>query len=369
MKLLMILAIPMVVCLANYFIFHNKVHWKELLMQTLSIVILISAVAFGFSGSKKKDSEIINGHVTSKERVRISCQHGYPCNPHDCMCDEKGNCMTCWDTCYTHSYDIAWNVHATLGMYQSSFRVNTIDSQGLQEPPRWTQFKKGDFHMKNHDYDNYVKANADTIYKTRGYADRFAKFIPPYPSSPSDYYTVLDRVMQVGTKLPDIREWNYSLTKLNSELGPLKQCNVLMIMTSGQPSEYYQAIEEAWLGGKKNDIVVMIDSDPDGKINWTNTLSWAKNDIFRVKMRDDIMTIGKLDRDSIFLAMQDNIGKLFVRKRMREFKYLDSAIILTDKEFKWLLIAALLLSIAISAFVSLNSFDADSENRNRRFRI
>ncbi len=128
-------------------------------------------------------------------------------------------------------------------------------------------------------------------------------------------------------------------------------------MTSGQPEEYYYGVKEAWLGGKKNDVIVMVDVAPDGHINWTNTLSWAKNDIVRVKLRDDIMAIGKMDRELVLKVVREDISDLFIRKRMREFEYLNSAIILSDAEFWWMLIGALVLSIGVSIFVDMNDFN------------
>ena len=139
-----------------------------------------------------------------------------------------------------------------------------------------------------------------------------------------------------------------------------------MIVTTGQPEDYYYGVKEAWIGGKKNDIVVMIDVAADGHINWTNTLSWAKNDIVRVKLRDDIMAINKMDRVAVLKVMHDDIEQYFVRKRMREFEYLNSAIILSDTEFWWMLVGALLLSIVISIFVDMNDFGNNSGyGRNR----
>lgn len=347
------------VALGNYLFFNKKVVWQEVALQIGGIVLLMAAIVFGCSAGKKWDTEILNGHVVSKARHEVSCRHSYPCHCYTYECGDSKNPSTCThcDTCYEHDFDVDWDVEATTGMTQEEFSVNTIDSQGLQEPPRWTQFKAGDPFMDTKSYQNYVKANADTIYKTHGYQDRFAKAIPGYPISIGDYHTKLDRFLQVGVNMPDATSWSRDLTDLNCELGPKKQTNIIMLVTSGQPEEYYYGVKEAWIGGKKNDVIVMIDVATDGHINWTNTLSWAKNDIVRVKLRDDILAIGKMDRVLILRFMHDDIEQLFVRKRMREFEYLNSAIILSDAEFWWMLIGAFLLSIGISVFVDMNDFD------------
>jgi len=359
MEFLYIIIPAILVAIGNYLIFQKKLIWQEVLGQVAGILAIMAMVVFGCSAGKKHDTEILNGHVINKARHEVSCRHSYKCNCYNTTsCDSKGHCTTTehCSTCYEHSYDVDWDVYATTGMTQDEFSVDTIDRQGLQEPPRWTAFKGGDPFMENISYDNYVKANADTIYKSHGNADQFKALIPAYPEGVSDYHTHLDRMIMVGASLPDLADWNRDLTTLNCSIGPVKQCNIIMVVTQGQPESYYYGLSEAWLGGKKNDIIVMVDLNPDGTIQWTNTISWAKNDIMRVKLRDDILAVGKMDRVAVMGILNNNISQHFIRKRMREFKYLDSAIILTNTEFWWMLVGALVLSIAISVFIDMNDF-------------
>ena len=95
MQLLLILGIPVAIALINFLIFNKKVPLAAMGLQVLGICVLMGGIAFGCSASKKHDTEIVNGHVTSKTRNEVSCRHGYPCNPHPCMCDDKGNDPDC----------------------------------------------------------------------------------------------------------------------------------------------------------------------------------------------------------------------------------------------------------------------------------
>ncbi len=346
MLFLYIIAIPIIVTTISFFIFHGKINIKEMLCQLAVILIIMASLVFGFSASKKHDTEVLNGYVTGKTTDKVHCRHAYPCRCRTYKCG-KSLCTHC-DVCYMHNYDLDWNIHANYGMANTYFSINTIDLQGLKEPPRWTQFRVGDPYIRTHSYDNYVKANPDTIYKMRGYKEKFKGTLPEYPLSIYDYNTVLNRVLVIGdVKVPDIKEWNDELTKLNSVIGPQKQVNVLIILTSKMPEDYYWAIQENWIGGKKNDLIVFIDST-DGKINWVNAMAWAKYDILRVKLRDDILAIGKMDRISILNTINQDTLKHFKRVSMKEFKYLDKAIILTDSEFKWMFVIAILMSVALS---------------------
>lgn len=358
MLFLYIVAIPILIACINFLIFRRKVNMAEFFMQIGGICLIMAITVFGCSASKKSDTEVLNGIVTSKARHEVSCRHSYPCHCYTYECGSSKSPMTCThcDTCYEHDYDVDWDVAANCGMSNNQFSVSTIDSQGLQEPPRWTKFAVGDPYATTHGYDNYVKANSDTIIKTHGYQEKFQNFIPAYPMSISDYYTRLDRVLTIGSAasmVKDIAAWNVDVTNINKTLGPKKQCNVIVIFTPSLSEDYFYALKEAWIGGKKNDVVVIIDINKDGAIDWSNTIAWAKEDIMRIKLRDDIMTIGKIDRPAIIKAINDDVNKYFKRKSMKEYKYLDKAIILTDNEFMWFCIIAILLSIGISVFVDM----------------
>lgn len=361
------LAIPVIlIALINYLFFRKRVTLIELGCQIGAILLLMVICVFGCSAGKKSDTEILNGHVTNKARNQVHCRHSYECPPcwYTEHCSGSGKDRHCWktkhcSTCYRHPFDIDWDVYATYGMGSTDFRVDTLDSQGLQEPPRWTQFQVGDPYLRTHSYDNYVKADAATVIKAQGIKEKYKSFLPNYPTQIGDYYTILNRALPIGNvTVPELDKWNKELTALNATIGPKKQCNIIILFTPALSDEYFHAVKEHWIGGKKNDIIVFLDVNPDGMIRWTNVLSWAKNDIFRVKLRDDIKDIGKIsDRAAILTAINTNVEKYFFRKSMKEYKYLDKAIILTDNEFYWLLGIAIFLAIAISVVVNLVDFE------------
>lgn len=362
MLFLYIIAVPIIIALGNFLIFKKRVTFIEVLCQIGGILLLMAALTFGCSAGKKADTEVLNGTVTSKARHEVGCRHSYRCHCYTYSCGTAKNPSTCehCDTCYEHSYDVDWDVYANYGLSATDFSVDTIDRQGLQEPPRWTQFQVGDPYMTTHGYDNYVKANADTLYKTHGYQQKYKSFLPAYPMSIVDYHTKLDRVLAIGaasSAVPDLAAWNTDITNLNKVIGPHKQCNIIVIFTPSLSEEYYYALKESWIGGKKNDIVVIVDLALDGTILWSNTLSWAKEDIMRVKLRDDIMAIGKVNREAMVKVISEDVDKYFRRKSMKEYKYLDKAIILNDSEFMWLFIFAIILSIGISVLVDMVDFE------------
>jgi hypothetical protein len=370
MLFLYIVAPAILISLLNFLFFRKRVTVKELAFQVGGIMLVMTITVFGCSAGKQSDTQVINGHVTDKKREEVHCRHSYECPP--CWetehCSGSGSSRHCWttrhcSTCYEHKFDVDWNVFYTWGMGSDDFRVATIDRQGLQEPPRWTQFKPGDPNMHMSNYVNYVKGNSATIIRQQGFKERYKSFLPTYPTAISDYDTILDRALPIGNvSIPELAQWNKDLTALNAAIGPKKQCNIIILFTPALSEEYFYAVKEHWLGGKKNDIIVFIDTNPDGMIRWTNTLAWAKSDMFRVKMRDSILQVGKLDRPAIIKTIGENVEKHFFRKSMKEYKYLDQAIILTDNEFYWLLGISIFLAIAISVLVNLVDFESQGSD-------
>jgi hypothetical protein len=55
-------------------------------------------------------------------------------------------------------------------------------------------------------------------------------------------------------------------------------------------------------------------------------ISWTKNELFKVQLRDSIQELGTIQRAPILSALQEQIGKNFERRHMAEFKYLETEI-------------------------------------------
>jgi hypothetical protein len=254
-----------------------------------------------------------------------------------------------------HSYDIDWNVKAETGYRTYVFSIDTIDSQGLKEPPRWTAIKMQEPFSKSDQYANYIKANSDSIFnKQTPLVEKYKVAIPSYPDSIYDYYKI-NRVISDGVTVPS--DFNEKLSNLNADLGPAKQCNIVFIFLKNKSPEFFNAIEGAWIGGKKNDIVPIISVDDNNNIIWADVLAWCKSDVFKVQLRNDLLDLKKLDDyDKMLSAVEKDIRELYKRKSMKEFSYLNKTIILTSTEFTWMIVICIALCIASSVFVNLKSY-------------
>ena len=369
MVLLTMLIIPTLVALGFLILGGKKVTLKEFLTQMGVQLVLMTIIAYGVSCQNTHDIEILNGRVTNKVRDEVSCRHSYQCNCYQsCSSDSKGNqsCTTICQTCYEHSYDVDWDVHTSIG---HTIGIDTVDRQGLVQPPRWTAVIIGEPVSVLHSYTNYIKGSPDTLFRHQGLEEKYAKSIPSYPGGIYDYYR-LNRLVSVGLTLNDAKLWNADLSELNATLGARKQVNIVVVAVKNAPEDYYYALEQSWIGGKKNDVVLVISVDEANKIQWTQVMAWTDNKMFQVSLRDQVNSVGTLDRDPIIRALSNSVGAFYERKPMKDFEYLSGLIKPTTGQWIFSMVFGLLLSVGLGIFFYkqdvYNEEYEDSYNYRRR---
>jgi hypothetical protein len=150
--------------------------------------------------------------------------------------------------------------------------------------------------------------------------------LPTYPQEVYDYYR-MDRLLRVGAvDVQDAKGWNDDLMHLNARLGAPKQVNAIVVLARSKPREWYSALEQHWLGGKKNDAILVVSVGADMRPEWAQVMAWTTDKVFEVKLRDAIMDLPKIEREPVMAAMVENISKHFRRKPMADFEYLESSI-------------------------------------------
>lgn len=363
MILLTLLLIPTLIALFVFLFGQKKVTWQEFLIQMVAQCLILGAAYSIMLWSNTKDLEVWNGRVALKRNEKVHCRHSYSCNCYT-YCSGSGSsrsCHTICQTCYEHSYDMDWYLKTT---NSETININTIDRQGLREPPRWTRAQIGDTTALTHSYENYIKASPDSLFRKIGLIEKYKDQLPDYPQNVYDYH-YLDRTVLVGINLSDRALWNKELRELNSNIGKAKEANIVVVITKNKPDEYFYALEQQWIGGKKNDVIVVIDTNDEGMINWTETMAWTDNHIFKINMRDSLLKLKKLDQELILPTIQAIVLKDYVRKPMKDFEYLKQSIVPTKNQYIGLTIFGLLVSLGISWFVFNNDFVTETRRRYR----
>lgn len=212
-------------------------------------------------------------------------------------------------------------------------------------PPRWGEVQVGEPVARSHVYTNYVKAVPESLFNHEGatYAG-----LPPVPAYPQvyDYYRV-NRVLTVGVNLPNANAWNAHLSDILKELGPKKQANVTLVFVNTADQMYRHKLEAEWLGGKKNDVVVMFGVTDYPKIAWVDVMTFGLNmgnERFHMTLKNNLFNLGELDQDKVMSEIQTQVMAYYDRPQMKNFEYLKDAITPPT----WLLIVIFILEMALS---------------------
>lgn len=322
MVLFGLLLVPVLIGLAGLLLGKGLVTWKEFLAQEAVVVVLVGVGYLIALHARTSDTEIWNGVIARKWQGTGSCCHSYPCNPHPCGCDSKGNnCSTCYDTCYEHSHDTTWNAETSNG--ETAFS-DTCNRPGSSPPRRWNEIVIGEPTAIEHSYTNYIQGNPDSILRRTGAAERFASRIPAYPRV-YDHYRA-DRFLAVGVNVPDRQRLSARLSEINATLGSPKQVNISVIVVNEGDQAYLEGLREAWLGGKKNDLVVVIGAPDFPRIAWAGVMSWTRNEEVKLAIRDRIAGMQTFDGDAVLGIVAEEVRAKFVRRPMADFEYLRSTI-------------------------------------------
>lgn len=332
----------------------KTVTWKEWIANTIGGVAVF-AILYGLGmAGQTIDFEVINSEVTRKAQVEVSCSHSYECNCRNVRsCSGSGKNRSCstsrvCDTCYEHNEDYDWTVWSGVGAVD----IDRIDRQGTSMPPRWDRVKIGEPFSTTNMYTNYVKAVPESLFSTfHAGSEEFASMIPRYPSI-YDYYNI-DRVIPVGVAVNGLNEMNRHLAERLKTIGPSKQANIIVVIANTGSSNYKYALEQAWLGGKKNDVIVVIGSPQYPAIKWVDVIAFGKNkgnSLMTVLMKRHVKELGTLeDGVKVIDTIADTVVDKFDREPMKNFEYLKSEI----KPPFWVFITALILSILTSIGLSI----------------
>lgn len=332
----------------------GRAGWLALPAVIVPGALLIGVVFAASYGSAVIDTEIWNGKVTGKDRKHDSYQRSYDCNCRTVRsCSGSGKDRSCssreiCDTCYEDRYTVTWKCNSTIG----DFTIQKLDEGSRSvynhpDPDRFTSILVGDPVAKTNTYTNYVQAVPESLFSPANEAvkRKFANMLPAYPVNIYDIYRI-DRFVQVGFNFTDAAQWNKDISNMLRDLGPSKQVNAIVVLVKTADPNYVYALRDAWEGANKNDVVLVIGSLDGRKVEFADVISWTKRELFKIELRDSIMQLPVIDRQSVLKLLETQISKNFERRRMREFEYLAGEI---DPPMWLLLTTALVIVVGYAA--------------------
>lgn len=126
-----------------------------------------------------------------------------------------------------------------------------------------------------------------------------------------------DRLIGTSVKTIDL----YLFDKMNTELGPNKKVNVLMIgFGSDADSLIGQWQEAKYIGGRKNDLVLCYGGGTDTKPQWAKVFGWTEKEI--VKRNLETILLNNTIDNKILPLIRQEIEKSYTIKDWHKFDYI-----------------------------------------------
>lgn len=343
----------------------------SIILSFIFLVIGISIIGISYYRDVS-DVEILNGEVNKKYSWKFECpmntfnpcRNGYPCNcktvSYVCGSDPKtGSLEYCTriecDTCYLYEWEQNWYVESNIS---KEWEIDRVDAQGKNIPKRWDEVNLGDPVSVNNTYFNWVKAAYKSLFHEDGEINDDLKLkVPEYPSKIYDYYKI-DRIVTIDYNLKEKEKWNLNLSEILKKLGPEKEVNVIIVHTKDYGEKFPIVIRNIWRGFKKNDVVIVLQYSSD-ELNRVSVMSWSKNEMLNVSLRDDIyntfVSLKEISVNEFMSIVEKNIKDNFVRRPMTDFEYLKDDIELSSFVYYSIpLLFFILLGIGVYVKSSLN---------------
>lgn len=305
--------VPAVVACVAHFGWRAKISWKEALVQLGASSLLVLLVFLGARYGSISSVEHLNGRVSDKDNGTESCCH---CRDVCDSRDKKGDCTSSHEVC-DHSRDYWWSVKIDLG--DDDHKIED-DCNGDDDPPKWwSSARLGEPGSVEHSYRNYLLADPESLFShhtaKKEYLDAVPKWIPEIHEK---FRT--DKVIAHGMPKPAWLE--HAVAELDAELGHSKQLDVIVYLTASDNPEFAEAVEQKWVYGPKNALVVVL-GIADGSIAWARGVTFSKVEQLKIEIRDELP--GRPLDPAAIAELRRMAEEHWDRTPMADYEYLMSA--------------------------------------------
>lgn len=112
----------------------------------------------------------------------------------------------------------------------------------------------------------------------------------------------------------------YALDCLNARLGASKKVNLILVGFEGQDSEIGQWQQSAWVGGKKNDLVLCYDTS-ETPAKWAFCFGWSEQDVVKRSLETIASTDGV--SDATLPEIEQEIIQDYQIEKWKKFNYIN----------------------------------------------
>lgn len=111
-------------------------------------------------------------------------------------------------------------------------------------------------------------------------------------------------------------EWD----RLNSLVGPAVHCNAIIVYFKEGGPEMAQWQKAAWVGGKKNDLVICYGGKNPSKAEWVDVFGWTEAELVKANLRT--LVLKNQVNNQLVPQIQAEIMKNFKAKDWHKFDYI-----------------------------------------------
>lgn len=234
-------------------------------------VIVSCAVYYGPMYWQASDLQLLSGSVAEKKRVYDPETESY-----DCGKDSQGNTKTCTREIPRWRWDVVSDIDGD--------KFSEYTHQSIRAPEIYTNTKIGDPYTASKRFLNFQNVSEQSVLLDRESAGEYVGWLPEYPHVYSGF-----KVQRGYSTSPmvDQRELSARLNEAQKRWGPLHGVNVIVVVIGPQAdaNKFYYALKSKWKGGKKNDAVLIVRVDEEGKMTNTNSFSRSADNLLNEEGR------------------------------------------------------------------------------------
>jgi hypothetical protein len=152
----------------------------------------------------------------------------------------------------------------------------------------------------------------------------------------------------------------YQWDQINSELGPVKKINLILVNfgpDKGEEMAEYQ--ESKWIGGKKNDLVICCGGGIPAKPTWVKVFGWTERELVKQDIQTIVMNNGLLP--TILPLIKQEVIKNYEIKDWSKFDYLTVEI--PTSSWVWMFVVVVAVTGGWCTFSMMNGVDKDNSER------
>jgi hypothetical protein len=277
----------------------KEVVWQEWLASALVALVMSCIFHYAAIQGMTGDIETWSGQVTYAHHHTEWVEEWIETHSESYDCGTRENPQTCtryWTTIEHDTHREHWTVDVSLGSVSEEWEVSyvlyadvmkkfggRVYISGLQRFHHGGTFDGGDQNLyttanetryiypitRTFDFQNKIKA-APSVFSFAKVPTNVVVF--SWPQTTDNFKS--GRVLGTAQGYISNLEWD----QLNAVLGPQKQVNLIIAGFGSDDMQIAHYQQAAWIGGKKNDLVITFGGDPK-KPSWVYTFGWTESEL------------------------------------------------------------------------------------------